>query len=425
MSDNSCRPADTVRKSSRISSSRNPMKAQAAAAALATARRETLGDKLSELTPRQSLCAAPSERARTAPRRFSPFDTGRTRLCEASARHHLQAQRGLERQPLGKRGPLVQARIINDNRTVDNCGLVQYSSRRASTVLTCTLDGCTEYSDGEESDNSGGYKCASRNHALFLRDHVYIQACSELHVHPNSRVRELLTRCSDSMCFCDLEVVSFRNCLLGDRGILAMLPLLTFARSLRCLSLVGNGMREGSLRQLVAALLEPTTCSNLLVLDLSQNDIPQKGVEWLLRFLPQRRQLLLLGLADAGVPEEGRKRLMMKSLVNFCAASPADMLEAWRLTMDDMRLADRDLWLRCNQLIQKQDSKVDKDALANADAYVEADSANVMSAEKPVFNERRRSSYISSDERVASVSSIKARKMFCPWSEQKKDEHSL
>merc|ERR1712032_924635 len=101
------------------------------------------------------------------------------------------------------------------------------------------------------------------------------------------------------------------------------------------------------------------------------------------------------------------------------------MLEAWRLTMDDMRLADRDFWLRCNRLIHRQDSKVDKDALANADTYVEADSANVMSAEKPVFNERRRSSYISSDERVASVSSIKARKMFCPWWEQKKDEHNL
>jgi len=417
MSEKSFSTVNSARKTSRTS-----FRAQAA---LAVARRETLGgEEEPHLAPirvptrqRLTIGAESVERAKTAPGGTSTFKPGRTRLLEVSARHQLEGQRRQERQPLARLGPQVQARMVEDDQTFDESGLVQYSSLRSSTVLTCTMDGQTEYSDDELSDNSCSYKCSSRQHAIFLKDHVYIQACSELHVHPNSRVRELLTRCSDWMCFCDLEVVSFRNCMLGDRGLLAMLPLLTFARALRCLNLVGNGMREGSLRQLVSALLEPTTCSGLLVLDLSQNSIPHKGAEWLLRFLPRRRRLLLLGLADTGWPEERRKRLMMKSLGNFCKAPPADMLEAWRLSKDDERLADRDLWLRCDRFIQRQDSKVDNDALAKADTYVEADSANVMSGEQAPI-ERRKSMNTPRDERWASMSSPKTQKLFCPWWEQ-------
>jgi len=399
-------------------SSRPSFKAQAAAAALATARRETLGADAQ--TPRHSLGAEVSERARTAPGKTSAFFPGRIRLHEVSARHQLEGKRMLEREPPARLSPVVQARFIDNSRTVDDCGLVQYSSCRASALLTCTLDGQREDTDGEESED--GYKCSSKQHATFLRDHVYIQACTELSVHPNSRVRELLKRCSKWMCFCDLEVVSFRNCLLGDRGLLAMLPLLTFARGLKCLSLIGNGMREASIRQLVAALLEPTNCSSLLVLDLSQNAIPQKGAEWLLRFLPRRRRLLLLGLKDAGLPENLRKQVMMKSLANFVVASPTDMLEAWRLSKDNMRLADRDLWLRCDEIIRKKDSKVDQDALAKAETYVEADSANVMSEEAPVEYGRRRSSCTPRGEAWASMNVPKAQKMLCPWWEQLRDE---
>lgn len=169
----------------------------------------------------------------------------------------------------------------------------------------------------------------------------------------NSGIRSMLTNCPrvEGTCFCNLHVVSFRNFLLGDRGLDGVVPLLKFGRQLRYLSLAGNGMRGRSLSHLSTCLLEPTFLPHLSVLDLSHNPVVSSSVDELLRLLPQRQDLVLVGLTGTALPGAFRQQAMRLVLANFAVAEKADMLKAWEFARDGCRFADRELWVRCDRVL--------------------------------------------------------------------------
>eukprot|EP00747_Dinoflagellata_sp_TGD_P167940 gnl/TRDRNA2_/TRDRNA2_193285_c0_seq1.p1 gnl/TRDRNA2_/TRDRNA2_193285_c0~~gnl/TRDRNA2_/TRDRNA2_193285_c0_seq1.p1 ORF type:complete len:634 (-),score=55.52 gnl/TRDRNA2_/TRDRNA2_193285_c0_seq1:156-1970(-) len=210
---------------------------------------------------------------------------------------------------------------------------------------------------GEDSTKASGRGNAtslalcSKNHAAFLRDRVYTPKCWDLRVHANSGVRDLLTYCDP--CFCCLTVVSFRNFLLGDRGVLGLLPLFRFSRCLQSVNLSGNLLKGEGVSGVLSAFQEAGHHLNLLICDLSNNPISSPLADELLQFITQRVHVVLLGLAGTSLPQLHRQRLLRQSLSNFSAADPQIMIEAWKLTQDSTMFADRDLWVSCVPFVQK------------------------------------------------------------------------
>jgi len=193
--------------------------------------------------------------------------------------------------------------------------------------------------------------CDPRNHTNFIRDQVYRAKCSSLGVAENSGVLRVMRECVErKVCYCSLRKASFRNLYLGDRGVLALLPLLTFARKMRCLDLSGNGMRHGSTRQLCAILRDQNVLSSLLVLDLSNNPLGAACGNELLDLLLQRSGLLMLGLQKTQMAEDTRQRLLRQSLANFASAALTDMEEAAEIVRRRDNFTDVELALRAQPI---------------------------------------------------------------------------
>lgn len=189
----------------------------------------------------------------------------------------------------------------------------------------------------------------SKEHRVHLRNQVYDPECSELKVNPNSGVKKLLANCDP--CFCWLESVSFKNHLLGDRGVLGLLPLLKFCRTLKSLNLAGNGLRSEGLGALVSEFKTPGEHLGLCVLDLSHNPIHGKCFDEILRLVMSKRNLLLFGVQGTTLNFEQRQRLLRQALSNFDAADLAAKREAWEIADSGEYFSDRELWLRASQIL--------------------------------------------------------------------------
>lgn len=192
----------------------------------------------------------------------------------------------------------------------------------------------------------------SKTHPVFLCDKVYTPKCEELGVNANSGIKRFLV--NSVPCFCSLTVVNFRDHLLGDRGILGVLPLFRNSRQLRSLNLAGNGIHTTGLRAVVTVFQENNEHLSLAVLDLSRNPIPASCTADLTRLLAQKKNLLMLGLTGTTLPMDKRQRLLRQCLANFEAAEPRAMHEAWNLTREGERFADRDLWIQCGPILMSR-----------------------------------------------------------------------
>lgn len=95
----------------------------------------------------------------------------------------------------------------------------------------------------------------------------------------------------------------------------------------------------------------------LSVIDLSHNPMPGNFDQDLLRFLAIRKDVLLLGLEGTPLHELGRQRLLRRSLELFSEADPEDMCAAWQFASDSSHFMDRQLWLRCEPLVEKHCSQ--------------------------------------------------------------------
>lgn len=91
------------------------------------------------------------------------------------------------------------------------------------------------------------YSGCTKGHGERLQRKIYKPRCEDARVKMNSGVKELLmarTLDEHTPCFCSLQCVNFRNFLLGNRGVVALWPLLRYARALKALNLAGNDIHD-------------------------------------------------------------------------------------------------------------------------------------------------------------------------------------
>mmetsp|Transcript_113158 Transcript_113158/g.320262 ORF Transcript_113158/g.320262 Transcript_113158/m.320262 type:complete len:618 (-) Transcript_113158:39-1892(-) len=199
------------------------------------------------------------------------------------------------------------------------------------------------------------FPCTRKNHPIFLHDKVYAKRCEDLDLRINSGVQNLLL--NSSICFCNLETMSFRDFLLGDRGIEGILPLFRSVRRLKSLSLAGNRIREKGLRLVSNALRDPSILVTLVVLDLSYNPITSVSVPELMRLLTQRTSILMLGLMGTTLPGVRRQRLLWHTMASFAASDPCDMCKAWQLSGPGSGFADLPHWVQCTPIVEEHCSR--------------------------------------------------------------------
>lgn len=186
--------------------------------------------------------------------------------------------------------------------------------------------------------------CSDPDHAG-LCDSIYIPKCGELRVKPNSGIIALLSR--NNKCICqDSEGINFKNLLLGNRGILSVLPLFDCMQSLKSLSLVGNGLRDAGIRSVTDALKNSNLLPQLSVFDLSHNPLSPPSADVLQLFLEGRIPLLFLGLVGTSLGNTQRQRLLRQCLAKMDKAQALDVLEAGRLA-ESSSFADLELRTRC------------------------------------------------------------------------------
>jgi hypothetical protein len=207
--------------------------------------------------------------------------------------------------------------------------------------------------DGDPS--SAMSMCNRKNHPQYLHDQVYKKHCEETTVRINSGIGNVLLR--SPTCFCNLEVVSFANFLLGDRGIQGALPLFKSGRRLRCLNLQGNAIREKGFKQIGTCLQEAGTAPLLSVLDLSNNPLSSKSAPELTRLLEKRRSILMLGLVGTDLPSVRRQQALRQTIDSFARADPNEMCKAWQLASPGGGFSDSELWVLCTPIVESQCSR--------------------------------------------------------------------
>jgi len=174
--------------------------------------------------------------------------------------------------------------------------------------------------------------CDPVHHQVFLREQVYGARCNELGVRPNSGVIKMFKKTvSVGDCMCRAREMNLTNHLLGDRGVSAVLPMLTFALNLRSLCLTGNSIRRHATRQICAILESSGVLGSLVVLELSNNPLGEACAEELVTLLRNRPSLLLLGTHEAQMPAARRQSLIKASVNNFCQADAVDKFDAYRI----------------------------------------------------------------------------------------------
>jgi len=201
------------------------------------------------------------------------------------------------------------------------------------------------------------YSGCSKGHGERLMRKIYKPRAIDRKVHMNSGVQEILLRVNPP-CFCSLQAVSFRNFLIGNRGVQALWPLLKYARALKSLSLAGNDIHDSGMLHVTERLKadqhsgKKDDVGGLLVLDLSYNPVTQCIHEELNEFMEARSDILLVGLAGTLIPMVKRQRSLRKSLARFAAAEAHLSLEAWRLANDPDDFADRELFVQCERVVE-------------------------------------------------------------------------
>jgi hypothetical protein len=192
--------------------------------------------------------------------------------------------------------------------------------------------------------------CSIPGHMEALPKDVYVAKCNELLVKANSGVLAWISQ--SNHCLCRREGCNLRNMLIGNRGILSVLPLIDCMKGLKSLSLVGNGLRDAGARSLLTTLRVEAHLPSLSVFDLSRNPLSTKSGEELEPVVGSRRRLLLLGLAATSIGGTQRERLLFQALDNFKSADPAEALEAWRLASSSS-FADSELTACCATHVDK------------------------------------------------------------------------
>lgn len=217
------------------------------------------------------------------------------------------------------------------------CGLMQYRMKFG-----------VKAPKAEDKDENVETCCSAHgsivDHMATMRNDVYLAGCDELRVKANSGVMAWFA--GTARCICQQDGCNLRNMLLGNRGILGVLPLFDSMKSLKSLSLVGNSLRDAGTKALLNSLTSKEQLPQLSVFDMSQNPLSASSGDELEPLLATRKLLVLVGLAGTNIGSRQRQRLLQQSLSNFENAQAGAALEAWRLAIST-GFADTDLRASC------------------------------------------------------------------------------
>jgi hypothetical protein len=246
--------------------------------------------------------------------------------------------------PTADRGSISQFLEADEDEEVEEFDVFQGRAER-------TIRKSEAVEDFGISSEAAAYFCNRRNHPTYLRDKVYARRCGELGLHINSGVDNCLLK--STTCFCNLEECQLSNLLLGDRGVLGVLPLFKSGRRMKSLSLVGNGIRDKGMKDVMAALQDPGILLLLSVLDLSRNPITSRSAPDLQSLQSSRPQVLMLGLKDTCLPNVRRQFLLRTTIARFAATETNHMVKTWRLASPENGFVDSELWMQCTPIIEE------------------------------------------------------------------------
>lgn len=140
----------------------------------------------------------------------------------------------------------------------------------------------------------------------------YDHTCRDLGARPNSHVKELLTsqgaalKCSEVL---GGEVVSLRGTYIGERGFIAILPVLNSNTRWRFLDASNNGLRNEAVLHLVDMLLRPAHSGRRLYIDLSRNPISEGAGKALMDLVKLHPGIESLNLSMTKIPRHHIERI--------------------------------------------------------------------------------------------------------------------
>eukprot|EP00928_Gymnodinium_smaydae_P100099 TRINITY_DN973_c2_g1_i1.p1 TRINITY_DN973_c2_g1~~TRINITY_DN973_c2_g1_i1.p1 ORF type:complete len:268 (+),score=52.91 TRINITY_DN973_c2_g1_i1:204-1007(+) len=135
----------------------------------------------------------------------------------------------------------------------------------------------------------------------------YKERCQQLGAEPNSLVLARLTPTSSvpiprSRLLAEDGVISLRDTYLGERGFLAVLPMIAKNTRWTELDVSNNGLRNEAVLHLVDLLMHPQQQGRDFSLNLSRNPISQTGVYALLELVEENCRVQYIDLRRTRVP---------------------------------------------------------------------------------------------------------------------------
>mmetsp|Transcript_153338 Transcript_153338/g.491673 ORF Transcript_153338/g.491673 Transcript_153338/m.491673 type:complete len:453 (+) Transcript_153338:66-1424(+) len=167
-----------------------------------------------------------------------------------------------------------------------------------------------KYVKGELKD---GHKHISR---VITPDLEYKKTCKALNAEPNSHIYHLVTDGfdGDPATVLGATWISLNKTYLGEKGFIALLPLLDRNTNWTSLDASRNGLRNEAVLHLVDLLLRPPHRDRDIYLDLSGNPISETGGRALLTLAQEHPSIGELNLRRTKVPQ--RIAIMIRQVLD-------------------------------------------------------------------------------------------------------------
>lgn len=152
----------------------------------------------------------------------------------------------------------------------------------------------------------------------------YEGTCQKLKSKPNSHVCSLLKE--DFNHFANEEVLDFSDNFLGEKGFIALLPLINSNTKFSTLNAAANGLRNEAVSHLVDMLLRPKHADRQISLNLSRNPISATGFQALAVLAARHPTVMEIDVSRTQIPR--RKIIQLR-----------EFMQAKRLDADKERAA--------------------------------------------------------------------------------------
>jgi len=176
----------------------------------------------------------------------------------------------------------------------------------------------------------GPLEAAYARSSLRLAEHEYRVTCADLDIRPNSGITPRLTDNGAPLPPAEVlggELISLQQTYVGERGFIALLPLLDRNMRWTCLDASNNGLRNEAVLHLVDMLLRPQHWSREISLDLSKNPISEVAGRALLELVRTHPRVAWINVRMTKIPRRTSSKLQELILNVRKLRSPSSHLE--------------------------------------------------------------------------------------------------